>query len=471
MIRARNIIIVLMFFIVPLRGQMSNTLYFMDRIPQFNQMNPAFQTKCNVYVGVPGLSTFMFNIGNNSLNWSDIYQYDKQSKTALIFLANSKTQGAFIKSLETENRIFTNLQSDILAFGFRVSSWYFSFSTSLKTDVSAYYPKTLAEIFINGFKVGDSFDLKEFGFNTMAYGEMALGASKIINDEFTVGGKVKFLAGLLNMSTNNKNFQFETNRVDGVIVNTINSDLTFNVYSPIFAETPDTGDISLTDIFETKDSPDVNAFQNTGFATDLGVTYSGFDKLKLSASILDLGYISWSKNVYNYKMKGNFEFKGVDTEADSFGNAFDDVSNAISDSFKFTKSREAYKTYLPTKFYIGAEYEIESFFSVGLLSMTQYYRSQFTQQIMAAANFRPLNMLMLSTSYSFFNNGFSNMGIGLTLRLAPFQIYFISDNIPLRLSKDMMPYKLEYINFRFGLNWVFGCSDKKKMKDKPMSWE
>jgi hypothetical protein len=474
MIRTRSIFIALILAVAPLAGQMSNTLYFMDRIPQYNQLNPAFQPKCNVYVGMPGLSTVQFNIGNNSINMSDIWQYDKQSDSLLVFMANEKTKKAFISSLKAENSIFTNFQNDILAFGFRVNTWYFSFSTSVKADFRASYPKSFVEFLVNGIGIGESYEFKEFGINAIAYGEIALSASKIINEEYTVGGRVKFLAGLINISTDNKSLKLSTTEQDNIFVNSVSSDVTINMYAPILAETPDTGKIQFGDVFKTKDNidvKDIKPFQSTGFATDLGVVYNGIEKLKLSASILDLGYISWKKNVYNYKMKSNYEFKGVEIDRDSIGNAFNNISDAILDSFKFTKTKTSYVTSLPTKFYVGAEYALQSYVSVGLLSLSQYYKSQYYQQIMVSANFRPLNMIMLSTSYSFFDNGFSNMGLGITFKLAPLQIYFMSDNIPLRVSKNMLPYKLEYFNFRFGLNWVFGCSDKKKMKDKPMGWE
>ena len=57
-------------------AQVTNTIYFMDRIPQRNQLNPAFQPACNLYIGCPGLSTIQLGIGNNSLTMEDAISYD-----------------------------------------------------------------------------------------------------------------------------------------------------------------------------------------------------------------------------------------------------------------------------------------------------------------------------------------------------------------------------------------------------------
>jgi hypothetical protein len=472
MIRTRQIIILLLLTTASVFGQMSNTLYFMDRIPQFQQLNPAAQPKCNVYIGFPALSSFQFNIGNNSLNMGNIWTRDPNSDSMLFFMANAKTKADFINTLKTENSFFTNFQVDAISFGFRVQSWYFNFSTSVKSDFSASYPKDFVKLMIYGLGPNASYDLKAFGINSTAYSETAFGISKIINDEFTVGAKAKLLIGLFNISTDNNKLDLKnTTTSDSLFEMSINSDLTLNTYIPKLKETPDTDNISLDNVFVIDDNAKFDPFNSKGFAVDFGIIYTGIDRLKLSASLLDLGYITWSKNVANLNLEGLTKYSGTNINKDSIGNAVTNLSDSIIGAYKFRKTSNSFTTALPTKLYIGAEFMLQSYFSVGLLSLSQYYRQQYYQQIMAAANLRVWRMIMLSATYSVFDNGFSNMGVGATFRLAPIQFYFVSDNIPLRVSKDFMPYKLEYLNFRFGFNWVFGCSNKKKDKDKPLSWE
>ena len=57
-------------------AQLSNSLYFMDRIPQSNQLNPAIQPLSNFYFGIPG-TNLELNAGNSAVGFSDIFIYGK----------------------------------------------------------------------------------------------------------------------------------------------------------------------------------------------------------------------------------------------------------------------------------------------------------------------------------------------------------------------------------------------------------
>ena len=103
--------------------------------------------------------------------------------------------------------------------------------------------------------------------------------------------------------------------------------------------------------------------------------------------------------------------------------------------------------------------------------MTQYFQQQFYEQIVVAANARPFTRMSTSVSYSFFDNGFSSIGLGMGLAFGPGNFYFICDNIPLFYTKNFMPYKLQSVNLRLGFNLLFGCTNKKKLKDRPFIYE
>jgi hypothetical protein len=235
---------------------------------------------------------------------------------------------------------------------------------------------------------------------------------------------------------------------------------------------------SLTKI-KTKKNPLANysPLNSLGLGFDLGATYSGIDQVVLSASLIDIGFIRWRNYSYNFKMNGNYKFTGggnIDLLKGGTG-SFDSIGPRIMDSiktaFKFKQQNSSYTTNLPTKLFLAGEYFPEKYFSVGLLSITQYYNSQFYEQITVSGNFRPLKMLMLSGSYSILNNGFSNLGLGLSSRFGPLNIYFVSDNIPFKFGSMNLPvpYEMMGFNFRFGMNLVFGID--KKYEDKPYLWE
>jgi hypothetical protein len=198
--------------------------------------------------------------------------------------------------------------------------------------------------------------------------------------------------------------------------------------------------------------------------------------LVLSASLVDFGYIRWSLNNENLNMKGKFTFEGVDFDLNNSDQVFSKISDSLSRAFKYTESKKSYITWLPTKLYASAEYFPEEYFSVGLLSYTQYYQKEFTQQLVVSGGLRVLNFLMLTANYPFFDNDFNRIGLGLSFRIFPFQFYMLTDNFPLHIAKNngfpMIPYKLQSVNYRAGFNFVFGNNNKKKKEgDRPFIYE
>jgi len=78
----------------------------------------------------------------------------------------------------------------------------------------------------------------------------------------------------------------------------------------------------------------------------------------------------------------------------------------------------------------------------------------------------PIRMFSATLSYSIIGKNYTNFGLGLSLRLGPFNMYFITDQTP---SGYLLPETINSVNFRFGLNLAFGCSKiPKKLKDRPL---
>lgn len=469
--------IVLIFMHTVLNGQVNHTLYFMDRIPQSNQLNPAIQPRCNFYFGIPVLSTAYIDVGNSSLSINKVFQYNSELDSVIFFLHPKADRQKFFNALKDKNNVFNTLQSDILSFGFRAGTFYFTFNSALKSNAYATYPKELLDLVINGSDVGDIHDIKSLGVNLDIYAEFAFGVSNRITDELTIGGKVKLLSGLANITTRNNSFQFETfEDADSKFINRITSDVSVFMYAPYLKDIPFDNNIPFDNLFQIKDKPwkAIKPFESKGFGVDLGVIYSGVENLYLSAGVVDLGYLSWSKNTYEYKMRSSYILSGVniDNIKDTLEDAFTNFFGSIADSVTFSKSSKSYTTALPTKVYLGGEYLLETYFSFGLLSVSQIYLNQFYQQFTFSGNFRPLQAAMLSVSYSFLNNGFSSFGLGFAIRPFPgLQMHIISDNIPLFYGKNFIPISARSFNLRFGLNFVVSCSEKRKLKDKPLSWE
>src|SRR5512145_896765 len=86
-----------------LNAQQSNSLYFMDGIPQSNQLNPAVQPKCNFYFGFPGLSSFEINGGNSAISFSDILTKMPGNDSLVWPLYSQDTKTKFLSNFSDVN--------------------------------------------------------------------------------------------------------------------------------------------------------------------------------------------------------------------------------------------------------------------------------------------------------------------------------------------------------------------------------
>ena len=455
----------------------------MDRVPQVTLLNPAFQPVCNAYLGMPLASSYFMDIGNSTLSLNDILIKNPgmtNLSTPFHEKADSATRAKFLSKLKDKNSFYSNFQEEILAFGFRISDFYITFGATLKSNTSIDYPGDLIKFALNGIDTITNYNFGNIGSYSTSYIELGIGVSKKFNDAFSIGVRGKLLNGLMDVSSGNNKFILKSS-VDPVNQKfrlDINSDMTINSYTP-FLTIPDS--LFYGKDIKSLDNPlnHLPILKSVGFAADFGVSYFGINKLVLSASLIDLGYIKWKQDVTNISLKGDFSFEGVEYDfmknKDS-SKLFQTIIDTLKNAFKVKQTKAQYTTWLPTKLYVGVEFLPEEYFSLGFLSATQIYKQKLSEQLTLSANLKPFQMWHLSASYSVFDNGFSNMGLGIAMKLTALQFYFVSDNIPIRFGKynnvPIIPYKLQSFSYRIGSNWVFGCNTKKKKQgDKPLIFE
>lgn len=139
----------------------------------------------------------------------------------------------------------------------------------------------------------------------------------------------------------------------------------------------------------------------------------------VSAAILDLGFISWTKSSttiattdseHNYGDFTNFDPDNYETyEA---GDVFDFDLIQFQTEEK-TKSRS---TSLRSTLNLGAEYTLlNNKLGFGLLSSTQFTQPKAYSELTLSANYRPRNWFGATLSYSFLHSDFETLGIGLKL--------------------------------------------------------
>jgi hypothetical protein len=484
--------VVLMFVAMPGNAQQSNVMYFMKGVPQINTINPAAQAGYGLYLGTPGFSPFSLDITNNPLRAHDLVF--NNSDSIISFLHPKADKAKFLAVLGNNNFIGTDINTSILSFGFRISSMFFSFGLSQKEYIRLGYPKDLFTLPIYGLldknNKPSNLDLSGMGLNAASYTEVSLGVSKEIGDMVTVGVRGKVLLGQANLYM----------KTSDIGINTTDSDWRFHSRLDVNASVPflnipkgsdgkyDLSSAGLQSDISTNDI--LNAFlrkPNMGLAVDLGVIIKPMNWLTLSASVVDLGSIKWKNYSYGLKQDTSATFKGVDMSGIIRGDTTD-IGSMLMDSVfsafkKFDVQKNSYVTGLPTKIYVGATFNLwEDRISFGVLSMTEFYLSKVRQSISLSANLRPIRGFSTSFAYSLLDNKYNDFGFGLSLKVGPFNSYFIFDYIPTSYDKlknitignktlpDIpVPVYTRSFSMKIGTNLVFGGNRKKKaLKDVPL---
>lgn len=462
-----------------INAQQVNTMYFLENAPVRHYLNPAFQPISGFYFGLPILGYSQLGLGNNS--------FTVQSLT----LSKDK----LYQSIKPTTLFRTDVQINLLDFGFRTKKAYWSFALTEKIDGQFGIPKDLFNLGLYGTPDinNNNYNFGSLNFGINAYTEAALGYSRILNDQWTVGAKLKGLLGTANLSANFEDFELNANIEEWKL----KAEGNINASSPAKIQVGD--DFSSFNV-DFNDSDPMAFLRPSGFGigVDLGATFKPIEALTISAALTDLGSIRWRSNVNNVALEADYTFDGAgdftasDFENDDFMQAtVDTLLQRLKESATYEISQKSYSTALSPKLNIGAEYAfLDNRLSLGLLSRTMFQKKALYQELTGSVNLRPINWFNMALSYSVLNGRFSNIGAGLGVRVGFINYFMNADYIPVRktnlplsvvgadpidlsgipvlsalgtINEIPLPYKTDRFNVNFGINIVFG---NKQDKDK-----
>ncbi len=461
-----------LFTVLPGFSQLTNTLYFMKGVPQVYQVNPAFQPGCKFFIGLPGLSPLQVRVQNQPLVLNDILYYNNEEGKLITFMHPLGDKEAFLNALNKRNYLNADVGVPIASFGFGNPSdgRFFAFDITQRILTNVSYPKDLFTLPIYGPDSAMNFDFSGLGVNAMSYTELGMNYSQKIGDMITVGVRGKILVGQANLSFS----KFDVSLATGEESWLVNSDVQIDATLPFLDVKYDEDgmiDFENTDIIadiEKKIPQLVFNPKNVGLALDFGVDVKPMDWLQVSASVIDFGSIRWKDEVYNLSNQAEYDFnKGFEVSInEDAANPLETLVDSLTESFKFSSTNQAYRTWLPTKLYLGASFYVHPKISFGVLSRTEFYKKDLRQQFTLSANLYPIRMISTSFSYSIIEGSYKNLGLGLALKAFPFNFYILTDTGP---SAYFWPTEANYVNLRIGMNLMFGCKQKKGVKyDLPL---
>ena len=448
-------------------AQFLRTSYFMEGTHYRQQLNPAL-TPTKGYFNLPVIGAVNATVGSTSLGYQDIIDIIDDGD-------DFYTKPDFMNRLKDNNKLNVNFSTEILSAGWYKGKNFWSFNIGLRTDIGANLTKNMFT-FLNEMETveenwrNSNYDISGQQLNINAYTEIGLGLSRQINSRLTVGARVKALLGIGNMELKLNRVAMSANLPSDQQINQWSSESYWNSMTPSQAaqaaqELKDkfnnyhanlTVGAELKSSFkglelqeeEGKDYVTDFDFDSGklgiagyGFGIDLGASYKILDNLTVSASVLDLGFISWSKsstkiasaNPDPIDIKGSTYANMVDpNNPNTVMNAVNQLQNDAQGymdrvtngdvldydmlQLEVSDAKESRKSRLASTLVLGAEYGFfNNKLAVGVLSTTRFVQPDALTELTFSANYRPKSWFNVALSYSAIQSAGKSFGLGLKL--------------------------------------------------------
>jgi len=478
-----NTLIVLLaaFSFTAASGQTSQVLYYMN-LPQNHSMNPALRPTNSVYVGLPVVSGFNLTVNNNFLNFSDLIIKGQSSDSLITFLHPDYNVDQFISKLNKKNSVSPEISVQLFGLGFAAGNNYFFLDINDRVESNVVIPKDLITLMLKGNEgfAGSTIDLNALRLDARWYREIGVGMSRSFN-KLRLGIKGKLLFGIANMSVSNKDLGIHVN---DDYSHTLNADMTVNFSAPVNVYTSNNNKIDSIAFddsrFNTGSGIRSLLMQtgNPGFALDMGATYELNDKIELSAALLDLGFISWQKDVTKLVAKSHFDFSGLSMvdvlKGDkTFKEVGDEMTDSLKNAFSVSSTNSGFSTWLPASLTLGGSYKLTKDITMGVVSYSRFIGRQVREAVTVSANANFGSLFSATLGYTMSNHRADNIGAGIAFRGGITQFYIMTDRIPVSWTKlkgdssAIFPSNWNTLNLRVGMNLCFGNRIRKK-EDVPM---
>ena len=485
------------------RAQQVNTLYFLENAPMRHTINPAFQPVSKGYVNFSPLGWSVFSVGNNSLTLNDLIYVDPTTGKTITALHPSQDRTAFLKALRSMPDVNGSATLGIVNVGVRIKDAGFltiGYNFRVEADVTA--PKHMFEYIAHGQLNGNSmaYNLNRLGGAGTVYSEIYGGYSHKINDQWTVGGKLKILLGHAHAGLQGKSLSLEGDPTQlhlyGDLDANIAGQFNFNNMPPTdnvtvkqYVDDWRNGGRKVEDFVNYKDVAGLLVPSGGGLGIDLGMTYKPADFVQISAAITDLGFIYWSKSrKLGLQLDtiidgaGNFQYADFQDANGTFqtqallDSASKNIVNII-ESARMTPASIGFAKMTRARLNVGVDFNFwDNRVGVGVVSATNLYNARLYEELTIGAAFRPVNWFNIAVSYSLLQNGkFSNIGAGLSfmpydgvnMTLSMDYIPTSYANIPNSQNKSLyyIPEKAKTVNVALGFSIVWGTNRKDSDKD------
>ena len=429
----------ILFFILAITSSINaqqQLLFSFGEIPQNLMLNPGAETNFKSHYGIPVFSNLSFKAGFTGFTLADLFLNDSRD-------FNLKFEEVLNK-IDSDDYININTVVEVLSAGLRIDDkTYVSFGFYEELDLITYFPKDITELVYYGNEpfLNRPFSISELVMKADMLGVLHAGMSRKVDEKLTIGGRLKIYSSSLNIETNNNS---------GTITATTNN-------TNIIRQTLDNLDAEIRTSGITDSNGDANesfndVFSNTllggnlGLGFDVGLTYHFSPQIEFTGSIIDVGFIKYSKNIRNYTAKGNYILDGINFEynSDDPSDYWEQLEEDFNANVPTGETENTYTSWRPMKINAALKYSFGEKRSKFCYTKThkQYYYNSIGFQIHTIM--RPLKPQLSFTS--FYEKSFSKkihtkfthtindysaaiFGVATSLRVGKLNIFGVLDNI------------------------------------------
>ena len=405
-------------------------------IPQNLLLNPGAETNFRSHYGIPVFSNFSFTAGFTGFTLADLFSNDSRD-------FNLKFEEV-LNNIDSDDYININTVIEVLSAGFRIDDkTYVSFGFYEELDLITYFPKDITELVYYGNEpfLNRPFSISELVMKADMLGVLHAGVSRKVDEKLTIGGRVKIYSSSLNIETNNNSGTITATSNNTNIIRQTLDNLDAEIRTSGIIDSNDVDDESSNEIFSN-----TLLGGNLGLGFDVGLTYHFSPQLEFTGSIIDVGFIKYSKNIRNYTAKGNYILDGINFEynSDDPSDYWEQLEEDFNANVPTEETENTYTSWRPMKINAALKYSFGEKRSKFCYTKThkQYYYNSIGFQIHTIM--RPLKPQFsftsfyekslsqnIHTKFTHTINDYSStiFGAGASLQLGKLNIFGALDNI------------------------------------------
>ncbi|MDR0989556.1 MAG: DUF5723 family protein [Prevotellaceae bacterium] len=389
-----SILILVIGLLLPaaVQAQYLRTSYFMDGTSARMQLNPALQPRRG-YFNLPVIGSTTAEASSNALGVRDIYDILDSS-------GDFYSDPSFLSKLKTDNSLNVNLATDLLALGWHKGKNFWSINATVRADIEASIPRTmfdfLNEVSADNFSWANTeFDIKNQSVRVNAYTEIGIGYSRMLGKNVSIGIRPKLLLGMgnIDLKLNRIHMRSKEAGVDSEFE--LNTDATME--SSVKGLELDEDEAGYIRDIEYK-NPGIAGY---GGGIDLGLSVTLLKRLSLSASLIDLGFISWSKSSTQIAQSDKSKYINKENWSET-----PDPLDFDLYGLQETEAKSRSTSLSPT-LVLGGEYAFlpGNKLSAGILSTTRLGQLKNYSELTLSAAWRPNTLVNAALSYSMLQGG------------------------------------------------------------------